>query len=188
MKPAFRRCLALWVFLAIPAAAGAAGITYDCDTAANHFSELSLPAGGAAFTVSGTVQLRALAPSKTYAPIARILIAPASAPGQSPGTYAGFALSALPTDAKKMPNGAPALQMLSYNSSGHEDEVLPLSMMTKPGTAQAFTLTYDGSKLVVNLAGAEARSFPLVAGDPVVRIVCSTGEFLFTDLTIAPSR
>ena len=75
--------------------------------------------------------------------------------------------------------------MLSYNSSGKDDEVLPLSLMTRPGTVQAFTLSYDGSQVIVNL-GNEAKSFPLKAAEPVVRIVCSTGEFLFTDLTIKP--
>jgi hypothetical protein len=188
MKPAFCRCLAGLVFLAIPAAAGAAGITYDCDTAANHASELSLPAGGVPVTVSGTVQLRALAPSKTYAPIARIQIGSSAAPGQPPGAFAGFSLGALPADARKTPSGAPAVQMLSYNVSGKEDEPVPLSLMTNPGTPQPFTLTYDGSKVVVSLAGTEARSLPLKAADPVVRIVCSTGEFLFTDLTIGPAR
>jgi hypothetical protein len=75
--------------------------------------------------------------------------------------------------------------MLSYNSSGKDDEVLPLSMMTKPGTVQPFTLSYDGSTVSVKL-GNEAKSFPLKIADPVVRMVCSTGEFLFTDLTIRP--
>lgn len=48
---------------------------------------------------------------------------------------------------------------------------------------QTFTLSYDGSTVVVNL-GKESRSFPLKVAEPVVRIVCSTGEFLFTDLAI----
>ena len=35
-------------------------------------------------------------------------------------------------------------------------------------------------------AGLAFEAFPLNAAEPVVRIVCSTGEFLFTDLTIKP--
>lgn len=77
--------------------------------------------------------------------------------------------------------------MLSYSVNGKEDDVLPLSLMTKPGTVQPFTLSYDGSKVLVNL-GAESKSFPLKTKDPVVRLVCSTGEFLFTDLTITSSQ
>jgi hypothetical protein len=174
------------VGLVMPASALAAGITYDCDTAANHFSELVLPAVGVRFTVSGTIQMNAMAGSAKYAPIGRIQVASSSSPGHSPDVYAGFSLSALPVDAKKNPSGASAIQMLSYNSRGKEDEVLPLSMLTKPGTVQPFTLSYDGQAVSVNL-GTEVRSFRMKTADPVVRIVCSTGEFLVTNLTIQPT-
>ena len=181
-------CLAAGLALfALPAAAVAKGITYDCDTAADHFSELNLPTPGVPFTVSGNVQLRTLAASKTYVPLARIQIAPSAAPGQSSPVFAGFSLAALPADAKKTASGAPAVQMLSYNFGGKDDELLPMSLMTKPGTVQPFTISYDGSEVSVKL-GPETKNFPLKATEPVVRIVCSTGEFLFTDLTIDASR
>jgi hypothetical protein len=173
--------------LVLPTTSIASGMTYDCDTAANHFSELDLPSVGVPFTVSGNVQLNALAGSTTFVPIARIQIASSTAPGQSPDAFAGFSLSALPADAKKTPSGAPAIQMLSYNSIGKDDELLPLSVTTKPGTVQPFTLSYDGSTVSVNL-GNEAKSFPLKTPEPVVRIVCSTGEFLFTNVTIRSLR
>lgn len=178
-------CAAGLAFWASPAPVAAAGITYDCDTAANHYSELVLPSPGASFVVSGSVRINALAGSKTYVPLARIQIASAAAPGQSPDAFAGFTLAALPADGRKAPSGTSAVQMLSYNASGKEDELLPLSLMTKPGTVQPFTLSYDGRQVSVNL-GNEAKSLPLNAAEPVVRIVCSTGEFLFTDLTIKP--
>jgi hypothetical protein len=185
MKPFLGLCaagLALWTS---PAPAAAAGITYDCDTAADHFSELVLPAPGASFVVSGNVQLRALAPSKTYVPLARMQIASASAPGQPAQAFAGFTLSALPADSKKTRSGDSSVQMLSYNAKGRDDEVLPLSLMTKPGTVQAFALAYEGDQVTVTL-GNEVKRLPLKAAEPVVRIVCSTGEFLFTDLTLKP--
>lgn len=182
-----------WLFvigsplLALPATAAAQGITYDCDTAANHFSELDLPTDGAPFTVSGNVQLNSLVASKEYAAVARVQIAPTVAPGQSPAAFAGFALTALPVDPKKSPSGATAIQALSWNVNGKDDEVLPLSIMAKPGTVQPFALSYDGSKVSVTL-GTETKSFPLAAAKPVVRIVCSTGEFLFTGLAIKSNR
>jgi len=171
----------------VPAAAGAAGILYDCDTAADHFSELVLPAGNIPFSVSGKVQLNAMAPSKKFGAIARIQIASAAAPGQSPAAFAGFSLSALPADPHKTPSGAAAVQMLSYNVKGKDDDVLPSSMTDKPGTAQPFTLAYDGRAVAVTV-GNETRSFPLKIADPAVRVVCSTGEFLVTDLTISPAH
>jgi len=187
MKGIVHICAAGMALLLCPASAEAAGITYDCDTAADHFSELDLPAGGTPFVVSGTLQLNALAASTTYVPIARVQIASAAAPGEPAKAYAGFSLSALPVDPRKTPSGASAIQTLSYNVSGKDDELLPFSIMTKPGTAQPFTMSYDGSRVSVSL-GAETRSIPLKAADPVVKIVCSTGEFLFTDLAITASR
>jgi hypothetical protein len=183
MKLVLGLCTAGLAFWASAAPAAAADITYDCDTAADHFSELVLPSPGASFVVSGSVRLNALAGSKTYVPIARVQITSSSAPGRPPDALAGFSLSALATDAKKRPSEASAVQMLSYNSTGKEDEVLPLSALTKPGTVQAFTLSYDGSQVTVDL-GSDSKSFPLKTAEPVVRIMCSTGEFLFTDLTI----
>lgn len=177
-------CVAGLAALAFPAAPSAAGIIYDCDTAANHYSELVLPAPGGAFTVTGNVKLNAIAESSTYTPIARMQIGSASAPGQAPSAFAGFSLIALP--AKQAPSGA-AVQMLSYNVSGKEDEALPLSMLTKLGTVQPFRLSYDGSNVSVTL-GNESKTFPVKTGETVVRIVCSTGEFLFTDVVIQPSK
>jgi hypothetical protein len=77
--------------------------------------------------------------------------------------------------------------MLSYNVNRKSDEVLPLSMVTKPGTVQPFRLSYDGNNVSVNL-GTESKTFPLKVTEPVVRIVCSTGEFLLTDLKIVPAH
>ena len=84
------------MLLAVSAPAGAAGISYDCDTAADHWSELSLPANGQAFTVSGKVQLNMLAASKKFATTARIHVAENSPPGKPSSHYADFSLSALP--------------------------------------------------------------------------------------------
>ncbi|MBV1918065.1 MAG: hypothetical protein KUG65_08405 [Sphingomonadaceae bacterium] len=175
------------LFLAVTEPAGAAGITYDCDTAADHFSELVLPAGSGQFTVSGNVQMLAMADSKIFVPLFNIQVAAASSPGKAPASYAGFKLSALPADEKKTPSGAPAIQMLGWSMSGMEDDILPHSLMTKPGTVQSFTMAYDGSTVSVKL-GNDEKKFPLVISEPVVRVVCSTGEFLITDLIISEQQ
>jgi hypothetical protein len=170
-----------------PATAVAAGITYDCDTAANHYSELVLPAPTGPFTVSGSVQLNALAEVSKYTPLARVQISSASEPGQSPESFAGISVMALPADARKTPTGSPAIQMVAFNVNGKEDEIVPLSMLTKPGGAQPFNLSFDGSNVAASI-GNDRRTLPVKASVPVVRIVCSTGEFLFTNLTIQPLR
>lgn len=165
----------------------AKGITYDCDTAAAHFSELALPAGSAPVTVTGNLQLREMAESQNWLPIARLALATAAEPGARPTQSAGFSLTVVPKDKAKLPPGVDAVQMLSYNATGKEDEPLPLSLLAKPGTVQSFSLTYDGENVVIRL-GDETKSIPLKTTEPVVRIICSTGEFLFTELTITPGR
>ncbi|WP_157136831.1 hypothetical protein [Sphingomonas sp. PAMC 26617] len=184
MRQTIRRHFLGFALLALPSIVEAKGITYDCDTAANHFSELVLPAGTGPFTVSGSVKLNALAETTKYAPLTRVEIASSAPAGQSPEVFAGFTLTALPADGKKTPSGESAVQMLSYTSNGKKDDVLPLSLLTKPGTVQRFTLSFDGGRVLVDL-GNDNKSFPLKTNNPVVRLVCSTGEFLFTDLTIA---
>lgn len=187
MMSILRACIAGLAVMAFPAMALAAGITYDCDTAADHFSELVLPTGSAPFTVSGKVRLNSLATSKKYASETRIQIVVPAAPGQPPSAYAGFSLGAISVDAKKSPTGNPTVQMLSFAVNGKEDETLPSSVTAKPGNVQPFTLAYDGNNVVVTL-GNDSRTFPLKAAEPAVRITCSTGEFLYTDLAITPSH
>lgn len=161
----------------------AEGITYDCDTAANHYSELVLPVTSDHFTVSGNVRMRAMAGSKDYVPLIDIQVSSSSSPGKSPDAFAGFRLSALPIDKKKSPTGASAIQALSWSMIGKDDEVLPSSLMTPPGTLQPFSLSYDGGAVSIVL-GDEKKQIRLDISQPVVRVICSTGEFLITDLTI----
>lgn len=187
MMKIYALCVVALASSMVATSVDAKGIIYDCDTAADHFSELNLPVPAPSFIVSGNVQLNSLVAGTTYAPLTRIQIASAAAPGHSPDAYAGFTLTALPADAKKTPSGLPAVQMLSYNTNGQKEETLPLSLMTKPGTVQNFTLSYDGANVHIVL-GKDEKSFPLKTTDPIVRLVCSTGEFLFTDLTITPAQ
>jgi hypothetical protein len=173
--------------LATSSPAVATGITYDCDTAANHYSELVLPAPTGPFTVSGSVQLNALAEVSKYTPLARVQISSSTEPGRSPESFAGVSVMALPADPAQNPTGSPAIQMVAFNVNGKEDEIEPLSMLVKPGGAQQFRLSFDGRNVSASI-GNDQRTLPLRTSAPVVRLVCSTGEFLFTNLTIQPSR
>jgi hypothetical protein len=170
----------------VSTAAAASGINYDCDTAPDHFSVLELPTGEGAFTVSGDVQLKALAGSKKFAGITRVQIASTAAPEGSPSAFAGFSLSALPADEANTSPGAPGIQTLSYNASGTNEDAMPRATLD-PGAVEHFTISYDGSNVAVDL-GTTSKTFIVTMATPVLRIVCSTGEFLFTNLTIEPHR
>lgn len=171
----------------LPTTATAAGITYDCDTAANHYSELVLPAPAGPFIVSGNVQLNALAEVTKYTPLARVWISSPTEPGQSPESFAGVSVMGLPVDAHKNPTGSPAIQMVAFNVAGKEDEIEPLSMLVKPGGPQSFSLSFDGRNVSASI-GNDRRTLPVKTSTPVVRFICSTGEFLFTNVTIQSSR
>lgn len=173
-------------FLALPGAAAAQtrdGIRYDCDTAANHFSELLLPAGPAPFIVTGKVKPMTLAPSKEYVPMTQLAISSASdTPGPADGDLAGFEYIVSPT-AKGKPPTLPFLAFVK-RKAGRKDKAT--QMVAKPSSAEvAFTLLYDGADATVIIDGHQTK-IELKATRPVVRITCSTGEFLYSNLLIRP--
>ena len=159
----------------------AKGITYDCDTAANHFSELSLPAGQA-FTVSGRLQILNMAPSKQYVPLARLAISNATnQAGPSSEGWAGFQFGNLP-GSKGLPTGL--LQSTALTKGAATQDAL-LGIASSRDIA--FSLAFTGTAVNMTIDGHQA-TLPFRADQPIVRIVCSTGEFLFDDMEIIPSR
>lgn len=182
-------CVAAATIAAVPNAALAqakadSGITYDCDTAANHYSELVLPAGAAPFTVTGKVKLMNIVASKEYVPMARLSISNASGqPGPSDEGWAGFEFMVVPAAKGK----APPISAIAFSRRevGKENDVEIAGAPS--GENVPFTLDYDGARVSVNVDG-HAKQFEFVSSKPVVRIVCSTGEFLYSDLVIQPRR
>ena len=51
------------------------------------------------------------------------------------------------------------------------------------GEKLPFTLACDGANVMVNIGG-QSTKLALTTSNPVVKISCSTGEFLFTNLKI----
>lgn len=161
----------------------AASITYDCDTASGHYSQLVLPAPAGAFTVSGSVQINQTYPNKTWIPIGRIKVGPPPpSPGAPQPAFGGIAFSALPGKAVSRPEKF--IQFLSFVTAGKKEEILRHSLQAM-GPAQRFTARATATEVTFTI-GSESRTFPLPAGPKSVEIVCSTGEFLFTDLVVAP--
>jgi hypothetical protein len=160
------------------------GITYDCDAAPGHFADLVIPAPVGPFAVTGQIKVNNIAKDKKWAPTVRIRIG--SAPtemGGAPASYAGLKLTAVPGKTVSLPYET--IQMFSFDASGREAETIP-SSLRQTGDTQAFRLSYDGQSVAISL-GADNRSFATVAVAPVLEVVCSTGEFLITDLKIEPA-
>lgn len=173
-------------FAAVPTAALAQaadpGITYDCDTATDHFSELSLPAGPAPFTVTGKVKMMTAAASKEFLPMARLTISNATdQPGPSDEGWAGFEFIVGPVKQGKLPT----LPILDYSTKA-KGQKNAVDIIGKPSADEVpFSLTYDGAHVTVSVDGHE-KQLDYTAAKPVVRIICSTGEFLYTNLVIRP--
>lgn len=165
------------------------GITYDCDTGSGHFSALVLPVPSGSFTVQGKVQPRALAELGKWAPATRLTVVSRLADaGAVPDDGAGFTMQALPAKMIDKRAGKGIVQFVKWqeNHAGKQTESEPFAIL--PAMQElAFSLRYDGKAVVMAIGGAEtmvAVSKPMSA----VRIICSTGEFLYSDLKITPGN
>lgn len=163
------------------------GITYDCDTASSHYSELALPIPAGPVTVTGKLKLNQIASIDKYTPMVRLAIASASQPGDAPTDFAGFQLSAFPA-AKlgvKTKDKKAVVQGLQWDETrGGQKIAHDMFGLTDDAPVYEFTLSFDGDAVAAKIGGEE-QVMPLKPASPVVRIVCSTGEFLITDLVIA---
>ena len=187
----FRYFLGLALVVA-PAAANAQtkGITYDCDTAPGHFSELALPVPSGPVTVSGKLKLLNIAKDPKWAPTARIHFTTSTAPGQSSDRQAGFLLMGVPANkvGLKSDDKNAVVQFLQWDEFRDSSEVKhPPFGLTADAPVYDFSLTFDGQAVLAKIGGQETR-IAFTTSDPVVRIICSTGDFLFTDLRISPAK
>ncbi len=166
-------------------AAPKTGIDYDCDTASGHFSELDLPAPGDTVRVTGRIRANQIEPVGKWTPIARVTLARATeASGKSPTDLAGFVLYAFyrkdidpkATDSKAKVQLVKWDERVADVQKDHE-----FFGMTAFGETLDFSIALANGIATVKIGGEE-RAFALNAPDPMLRLICSTGEFLITDL------
>lgn len=166
-------------------------IVYDCDTAANHFSELALPAPDGPFVVSGHVQINQIPQVDKFVPLARFGIAQTSpSPGSPPTDVAGFILNALPSKMidPKLKDSKAVVQYVEWDElTGGVSKDHAAFGFAKMGEKLDFSLSYADGIVTARISGQEQR-IAINAPLPVVRIICSTGEFVFTDLRIEKSN
>lgn len=172
----------------VRAQAPAAGISYDCDTAADHYSELVLPAPEGSFSITGKVQLMNVLGGKKFVTLTRIMLTSRSAtPGRSAVESGGFTLSALTAGAlglRDLPKDRAVEYTTWLKPEGKSGEGEPQFVQSEEAP-MPFALTYRGGMLDVAL-GEQKMTMPLEVKEPVLRIVCSTGEYLYSDLEMHP--
>lgn len=194
MKPVALACLSTLVCLPallaaiVPAQAKTSAITYDCDTPSDHFSELVLPVPDGAVTVTGKVQVRELAQIKQFAPLVRIGFGQSvDNPGSAPANIARIKITAMPAKLvdKSIKDPKLAVELLQWDEFAEGKEVEGEAIGVIPvGDALPFSLRLTGTSVAISFAGSE-KTFATPITDPALRIVCSTGEFLVTDLKIS---
>jgi hypothetical protein len=146
-------------------------LEYDCDTTPDHFSELKLTQRGPAYAMTGSMTARGLYRGKDFATIGSVNLAAAD---DSWSVRIGLTGHAKTSD--KLLVG----QLRIIRNGKSEESNFGVFNANAP-VPFALTLAADGSGRA--LLGNQTLPVPIKASGPVTAsIVCSTGEFLFTDL------
>lgn len=169
--------LAIAIAFAAPTAAQERGVTYNCDTAADHYSELTFPTESS-FRATGKVRLLSMAKSEEYATIARLVVTnDQDVPGPSHEGWAGFTF----LNMAGLEDPVPGLLLATQREKGAKAEEETFGIASDDEVS--FELSYDGKQVDLQVDGHSA-TMPFTAHTPALRIVCSTGSFLIHDLVI----
>ena len=112
-----------------------------------------------------------------------------AAPGQSAPEVAGFVLEAIPAKALNLrtKDDKAVVQYVFWDerSGGTNKDHVPFGPIEYLSSL-SFSLAFDGSSVTV-VVGGKQQQIALATAKPVIRVICSTGEFLFTNLKIQPA-
>jgi hypothetical protein len=143
-------------------------LTYDCDTAAGSYSELSQPAASSKYSISGVLTARKLRTDERWAPSATVTVKTSDSDRLS--------LQLIAADGT-----ATQLQLLIRNVIDGKESTQPIGVVPV-NQAVPFTIFVDGVAANFEAGG---RTFNLnvpAGGTRTVSVACSTGEFLFERL------
>lgn len=181
--------VALVVTAQTSAAAKTSKIAYSCDTRANYYSELILPTPEGNFVISGKVQVSDVPKVGKWAPLTRIQIAQSSKKEDDLTDLAGFVFAALPARIadRSIKDKNKIIRFVTWDEkSAGSDKPHENIRLEDAGEIFEFSLAISGTEIKGSFADKEQTMY-LHASDPVIRIVCSTGAFVYTELTIEKS-
>ncbi|WP_131818631.1 hypothetical protein [Sphingomonas turrisvirgatae] len=156
--------------------ANAQTLEYDCDTQAEHFSVLKAVQQGPSYKASGSISPRAIFPSKTYATIGVIDFEP-----DDKSWRARLGLTALVIKKREV-----VMATLEITRAGKSEEPVMLGSIEdfRMGGTYPISVTLGDSGGTATI-GSNTVPIKLAAqGNINVSIICSGGEFLFTNLNI----
>jgi hypothetical protein len=155
---------------ALPSAAVAAPMTYGCDTPADHFSAIEQQVSLTSFSIKGSVQPNEFRKGK-FSPLAQIYL-------QSPDKKYRWALQVIALEAK----AKDAFVFLDMTDNGKDSEPFPIGTV-KIGEKLPFDVSItDGTKIKFRIGNMEGNPDLNLGSQATLNIVCSTGDFVFSDL------
>jgi hypothetical protein len=159
------------IFVAAPA--HGQSIEYDCDTGADHFSELKLTQTSGDHRVTGSMTVRAMYPSKAFATLGSVNI---SAPDGSWSVR--LAITGLVKKSKSINIGE---LRIMRDGNAQETQV----GIFEAGKPVPFSLSVNADGTGEAKLGDNSLPVPIAASGPMsASVVCSTGEVLFTELDL----
>lgn len=144
-------------------------ITYGCDTPADSFSAIEQKVQTKSFLIKGNIQPIQFRKGK-YAPLAQVYLV--SADGQN-----RFAMKVIAEYKSKS-----AIVALDITRNGKDDEPFPIGTVNLSEKLNFQISVTDESKINFTIGGLEGSPEVSLGDQANLNIICSTGEFIFSDL------
>lgn len=141
---------------------------FDCDTASGSYSEFDFPQSGSNFHISGSVSAKKYRLNDDWYPVANVRLI--SADKQS---FGGIRL--------QVPEGSGPAELIVQVKVGGKEYGTSAGFFGKDEVA-SFSLDVVEGKMTIR-TGERAFAGPEIGQDASIQITCSTGEFLFENLT-----
>jgi hypothetical protein len=145
-------------------------MTYGCDTPADHFSAIEQKVSLADFSIQTKIQPNEFRKGE-FSPLAQIYF-------QSTDEKNRWAVKVIALGHKEKS----ALVMLDVTRDGKDKEWFPVGAV-KLGEQLPISISITGgSKIKFNIGGLEGNPELNLGADATLNIICSTGDFVFSDL------
>lgn len=168
--------LAATAWLATASAASAQKLEYDCDTQAEHYSVLKAVQNGPSYTIAGNISLRESFAVKQYATLGTIELAP-----EDQSWRARLGLTAVMVDKKLVVMGS---LEITRGGKAEDPQNLGTILEYERGKTYPFQLTLGADGGSAMLGGHTLPVALKASGKVNASVICSGGEFLFTDLNL----
>ncbi len=151
-------------------------LEYDCDTQAEHFSELKSLQDGPTYAASGNISLREIFGVKDYVTLGTLVFEPLDKSWR-----VRLGMIAMKAGKKSVIMGS---LEITRNGKAEEPQALGNILEYEAGKTYPIKLAFDSNGGSATLGGNTVPVNLKASGKIEVSVICSGGEFLFTDLSL----